>query len=52
MSKGLLFWIIFILALLFGLWAHWGSWYVMGGSLIEYVLIGLLGWHCFGAPVQ
>ena len=52
MSKGLLFWIIWIFCLLtfagVMLWG-WPSIY-SGGVML--VLFGLLGWHCFGAPVQ
>lgn len=52
MSKGLLFWIIWILCLLtfFGV-AFWGWPSIYGGGVML-VLFGLLGWHCFGAPVQ
>ncbi len=52
MSKGLLFWIIWILCLLsfFGvLVLGWPSIYSAGVMML---LFGLLGWHCFGAPVQ
>ena len=46
MSKGLLFWIIWILCLLsFGgvVWFGWPAVY-SGGVML--VLFGLLGWHC------
>ena len=52
MSKGLLFWIIFILCLLsfFGVVAfNLPSIY---SFIVIFVLLGLLGWHCFGPPVQ
>ena len=52
MSKGLLFWIIWILCLLsfvVGVMIGWPSVY-SGGVML--VLFGLLGWHNFGAPVQ
>lgn len=52
MSKGLLFWIIWILCVLsFGgvIFFGWPSIY-SGGVML--VLFGLLGWHNFGAPVQ
>lgn len=52
MSKGLLFWILFILAAIawFG-GPFWGlpSW---GNGVLFFVLIGLLGWHNFGPPIQ
>lgn len=51
MSKGLLFWIIMIIALIFGLWSQWGNFYFIGNSVVVFVLIGLLGWKVFGPPV-
>lgn len=56
MSKGLLFWLLMILWLLFGFWGFYSAWtgqYVLaGGSLLLFVLLGLLGWKVFGPPVQ
>lgn len=51
MPKGILFWVIYIICLLFCLWAFWPlSW--SASTLVLFVLIGLLGWAVFGAPVQ
>jgi hypothetical protein len=53
MSKGLLFWIIFLIALLFGGWYTFGMGYsYFGGSIIVMILIGLIGWQTFGPPVK
>ncbi len=53
MSKGLLFWIIMLIWLIFGLWVSWPpSMMAIGGSLMLFILLALLGWHCFGAPIQ
>jgi hypothetical protein len=54
MSKGLLFWIIMLLWLLFGLWSAWpvNDWRPIGGSLMLFILLTLLGWQTFGRPVQ
>jgi hypothetical protein len=43
--------------LLFGLWAAWpgmqsGAYGLFGGNLLLFLLIGLLGWKVFGAPLQ
>lgn len=57
MTKGMLFWILMLLWLIFGLWVHWdaiegGHYRVVGGNLMLFVLLGLLGWKVFGSPVQ
>ncbi len=52
MSKGLLFWIIWILCLLSYGGVFMFGWPTIYSGGIALVLLGLLGWHCFGAPVQ
>lgn len=58
MSTGLLFWILMILWLLFGCWTNWpqngssNGFQHLGGSLLEFVLLFLLGWKVFGFPIQ
>lgn len=56
MTKELLFWMVFIFALLFGGWYHFQNaqlnYYGAGLSLIEFILIGLLGWQVFGSAVK
>jgi hypothetical protein len=59
MSKGLLFWVLMILWLIFGFVAWWpsgggGAWlYVpLGSHLLLFVLFVLLGWQAFGPPVS
>ena len=55
MPISLLFWILYILALVFGFaWNRgilgpYGPW---GGGLLIFILIGLLGWHDFGAAIH
>lgn len=49
MSKELLFWVVFVIAFVFSAWSgspNWRGW--AGGSLVFFVLIGLLGWATFG----
>jgi hypothetical protein len=59
MPKGLLFWVVFVIAVLFGCWANWGGgtanppnmrWF--GVSAVIWVLIFLLGWGVYGFVVQ
>jgi hypothetical protein len=61
MPISLLFWVLYLLALFFGIVPQWpnavpaGSprpYFVFGGSVLFFVLIGLLGWHDFGPPLQ
>lgn len=63
MPMGILFWVLMILWLLFGL--GWGFWCYgatpddarkmygwCGGSLLLFILLGLLGWKVFGPVLQ
>ncbi len=57
MTKDLLFWILMLLWLVLGAWAEWtpGQPYPMRrlpGSILLFVLLGLLGWRVFGAAVR
>jgi len=57
MTIGLLFWILMLLWLLFGLYWNWpgsavGPYGPIGNSLLLFVLLLLLGWHAFGSPVH
>jgi hypothetical protein len=50
---GLLFWVLMILWLVFEfLHASGSGWTSWGGNALEFVLFGLLGWKCFGRPIQ
>jgi hypothetical protein len=52
-----LFWVLYIVSLLFGIWANYtpnepfaiSRW---GGGFLMFILIGLLGWAQFGGPVR
>jgi len=57
MSFGLLFWILMLLWLVFGLWSNWGGivggqWHPFGNSLLLFILLLLLGWQVFGPPIR
>jgi hypothetical protein len=54
MSFRLLFWLLMLFWLIFECWAgypyqHLSPW--MGGTLLQFVLFGLLGWRAFGKPL-
>jgi len=52
MSIGLLFWILYIVALIFTGWSNRATPALLGGSLVYFVLIGLLGWSEFGFAIH
>ena len=58
MQKSLLFWILMLFWLLAGVWAVWPvggaivAYAPIGWGLVLFILIGLLGWKVFGAPLQ
>lgn len=57
MTFGLLFWILMLIWLVFGFFynavpGRFGPYGWAGNSLLLFVLLGLLGWHTFGAPLH
>jgi hypothetical protein len=57
MSRGLIFWILMLLVLVLWLWNGMstfrsGSYGILGGNLVEFILFGLLGWNVFGPAVK
>ena len=57
MTIGFLFWVLMILWLVFGL--YWnrgdirgGNYGLLGGNLLMFTLLFLLGWKMFGFPIQ
>jgi hypothetical protein len=52
MSFGLAFWILMLLWLVFGVWHLWPNYYGVGGSLLLFILLVLLGWKVFGSPLH
>jgi len=51
MPMGILFWVLMILWLVFGFFSGTG-WAFWGGQALTFVLFALLGWKCFGNPIQ
>jgi hypothetical protein len=61
MTLGLIFWILMLLWLVFGLWSNWPGvapgqpytgWFPIGSTLLLFILFLLLGWHAFGPPIH
>jgi len=34
------------------MWQSWPNHYVVGGNLLLFILLLLLGWHAFGPPIH
>jgi hypothetical protein len=54
MSIQLLFWVLYVVALVFGFTASppAAGWRPLGDRILWFVLVGLLGWEVFGAAVH
>lgn len=57
MPIGILFWVIMIVWLLFGIWGQrvqlgQQNYSGIGGTLLEFVLFALVGWRLFGPVLQ
>jgi len=58
MSKGEVFWLVFVIAVLFGGFVSWpretplSPRFVFGGNVVIWILIFLLGWAQFGFVVH
>ncbi len=54
MSLALIFWILMLVWLVFGWFGDriGGGWGPMGSTLLLFVLLLLLGWAQFGAPIH
>jgi hypothetical protein len=57
MPKDILFWVIYLMCFLLGLWGYTGPtdgpWYRRSsGHLALWLLVGILGWQVFGPAVR
>jgi len=57
MPIGIMFWVIMIVWLVFGFWQNGtelraGRYGPIGGSLLTFVLLALLGWAVFGPALH
>jgi hypothetical protein len=55
MTRGLAFWVLMIIWLVFGIAAHFGlvgTYGPIGGVVLLFILFVLLGWQVFGAPIR
>jgi O-antigen ligase len=56
MGIGLIFWILMLIWLVFGFWVNWNAGtpnpHLIGGNVMLFILLLLLGWQAFGAPIH
>ena len=57
MTLSVLFWVLMIVSLIFGFWAHYEpaqpfQFKTGGYNLLIFVLLAILGWAQFGGPVK
>ena len=56
MTIGLVFWILMLLWLVFHFWVYWAPpnqpWAGWAPNVLLFVLMLLLGWATFGAPIR
>lgn len=52
MEMGLAFWIIMLFSLIFALYNGWPNFPLIGGHLLTYICIALLGWKVFGPMLK
>lgn len=57
MDAGIWFWLIYVLTALGFIGStrtgeSWRGVWVAGGSIVIFVLLGLLGWGVFGSPIK
>lgn len=55
MSFGLIYWILMLVWLVFGVAQHFGvfgAYAVLGSTILFFILFLLLGWKVFGPPVH
>ncbi len=52
MPKGMVFWVVYLIALLVVVWLGWPWTVGSAWVFVVFILVGLLGWAVFGRPVQ
>jgi len=52
MSLALCYWILLLIYVVFGAWSAWPNVRTGGGSLIVFLLLLVIGWKVFGAPLH
>ena len=55
MTRGLVFWVLMLIWLVFGILSHFGiaaPYTGVGSIVLFFILFALLGWQVFGPPIH
>jgi hypothetical protein len=52
MSISLMYWILMLVWLVLGVWSSWPNYKTSGGNALLFILLLILGWKIFGAPIN
>lgn len=52
MTLALAYWILLLVSAVFGFWSSGWNVRTFGGSFLVFVLLVILGWKVFGAPIH
>jgi len=55
MTRGLIFWVLMLVWLVFGIVVHFGGmgpYGPLGSAILLFVLFFMLGWQVFGPPIR
>lgn len=55
MTRGLIFWVLMLVWLVFGIVAHFGGmgpYGPIGSTILLFVLFFMVGWQVFGPPIR
>ena len=57
MPLGILFWVVYVIAILFGVWSNYEAgqplWVKRAGAYgVLWLLVGILGWSVFGPVIK
>jgi hypothetical protein len=52
MSMSLAYWVCMLIWLVMGVWSSWPNYKATGGNLLLFILLVLVGWRVFGAPIH
>ena len=52
MTFGLMYWVLMLVWLAFGVWSSWSNYKASGGNLVLFILLLLIGWRVFGPPIH
>lgn len=57
MPLGILFWVLYIIAVIFNFWATYEPaqplwWRRAGSYFVLWILVGILGWQVFGPAIR